>query len=361
MSWNPFQLAFCNCACDDNKRGRQRDLPNEVRVHQHPHDAGFQELVTKPRGFPVYSTTPDQPLLGVPIKEGLLWHLSTQEQFHAIEFNLYINGFSFRSASGAEASVTFSPFTLVRNCRFQTGAYAGLKSFKVSALDPEPVCYFAVRSTGERVSEEERSEWVLAISHAILLVTASLLPQCGLTPDPLLAVENSARRLLAGYVIHKDGFGTVSVLYGDLQAHGEDVACLYLYENEDCRHIVSTVHISDSSMCNDIVGINCCCFIVDSHYFAAHSPSERKLWLRALSNLKVKVQNHAPPPTEEELSYYREGIRQHCSPTAAFSVESQLSGPLLTLLARREAMGWYTRETSFTWSEGASPSRDGKQ
>mmetsp|Transcript_36494 Transcript_36494/g.83863 ORF Transcript_36494/g.83863 Transcript_36494/m.83863 type:complete len:356 (+) Transcript_36494:87-1154(+) len=352
MSWLPF--ALCNCACEEPRRRGQTKAapPSEVRVQQRHYRERSRE-----RGFPVYSTAPDQPLHGVPIKEGSLWHLSTQEQFHAIEFNLYINGFSFRTAAGNEVSVTFSPFTLVRNCRFQTGAYTGLKSFKISTLDHEQVCYFAVRSSGERAGEEERSEWVLSISHAILLVTTSLLPPAFITVDPLKEIRSSSNRLLAGYLIHKDGFGSVSVVYCDLQAHTEHMGRLVMYENEDCRYIVSAVHISDGSLCNDIVGINCCCFVLDNHYFAAHSPSERKLWLRALSNVKVKVQNHAPPPTDEELGHYREGIRQHFVPTTI--LENQLGGALLMPLARRESLIWADKEMTF-WSDDA-PSPNNKQ
>ncbi|CAE8615344.1 unnamed protein product [Polarella glacialis] len=33
--------------------------------------------------------------------------------------------------------------------------------------------------------------------------------------------------------------------------------------------------------------------------------------MRAISNIKVKLGNHAPPPDEEELEAYREAVREH--------------------------------------------------
>merc|ERR1712060_820235 len=84
-----------------------------------------------------------------------------------------------------------------------------------------------------------------------------------------------------------------------------------LYENETCDSQVTDVHVTEASVCCDVVGINCSCFIVDSHHFASQTPSERKLWLRALSNVKVKIQNRAPEPTDDELRHYRVSIREH--------------------------------------------------
>merc|ERR1719343_1415874 len=84
-----------------------------------------------------------------------------------------------------------------------------------------------------------------------------------------------------------------------------------MYENEFCENPIMDILITESSVCCDIVGINCSCFVVDCHHFAAQTPSERKLWLRALSNVKVKIQNRAPEPDEKELAYYRNSIREH--------------------------------------------------
>merc|ERR1719350_5879 len=184
------------------------------------------------QGYPTYSSAPNQPLLGLPLREGSLWHLSTQERFESVTFSLFVNGFAFSTSDGLEASVSLSPFSLVRNCRFQSGAYAQLKSFKVSLLDHDPCWFFAVQAVCDRESEEERSEWVLGLSHTILLITDSLLPAFSVTCDPLPGVPRTARRLMAGYLIHRDDLSSVSVLFCELNAHEGDTAFFVMYESD---------------------------------------------------------------------------------------------------------------------------------
>merc|ERR1719203_1564039 len=96
-----------------------------------------------------------------------------------------------------------------------------------------------------------------------------------------------------------------------------------------------SVLISESSVCCDIVGINCTCFVIDGHHFAAQSPSERKLWLRALSNVKVKIQNRAPDPSNEELEHYRSSIREHISALEATLEPRIVNDALLARCARK--------------------------
>lgn len=268
-------------------------------------------LDRKVRDSPCYAMGPDQPLLGVPIREGSLWHLSTHDQLEPVTFSLYVNGFTFCAANGVETSMSLSPFTLVRNCRFQTGACSQLKSFKVSTLDATPCCYFAVRSLGEREAEEERSEWVLDISHTVLLITDSLLPTFSMTCDPRPDAPQTRRRLVAGYLLHKSDVESLSVIFCELQVHHGAAARFLVYENELCRNLIRELMVTVASKCTDIVGINCTSFAIDSENFATQTPSERKLWLRALSNVKVKVLNRAPAPDDEELQYYRDSIREH--------------------------------------------------
>lgn len=247
--------------------------------------------------------------MGVPIMEGCLWHLSYHEKFEPVTFSLYVNGIAFTTPDNYEASVSLSPFSLVRNCRFQSEECAKLKSFKISHMDHEPSSYFAVRNLDDREAEVERSEWVLGISHTILLITDSILPSFSATCDPIPGVPHTARRLLAGYLVHRDDTSSVSVLYCELRAQTSVCAELVMYENELCQVPVHQIAISESSICSDIIGINCTCFVVNTHHFASQTPSERKLWLRAISNVKVKLQNCAPDPTEEELQHYRKAIR----------------------------------------------------
>merc|ERR1712217_600833 len=288
-------------------------------------------------GFLTYSSAPDQPLLGVPVREGDLWHLSTQDRFEPVKFSLYVNGFAFCTADGMEASISLSPFSLVRNCRFQSGECAKLKSFKVSLLEPDPCCYFAVRNGSEREAEDERSDWVLGLSHTVLLITDSLLPVFSVTCDPLPGVPQTSRRLMAGYLIHKDEGNTISVVFCELQAHcyTTSSARFVIYENDLCDALITDIHVTEASVCCDVVGINCSCFIIDSHHFASQTPSERKLWLRALSNVKVKIQNRAPEPTDEELLQYRISIREHIAALEATLEPRIVTDALLTRCSRK--------------------------
>merc|ERR1712151_1018618 len=107
------------------------------------------------------------------------------------------------------------------------------------------------------------------------------------------------------------------------------------YENDLCEAPITDVHVTEASVCCDVVGINCSCFIVDSHHFASQTPSERKLWLRALSNVKVKIQNRAPEPTDEEILDYRVSIRQHINALEATLEPRIVTDPLLTRCSRK--------------------------
>lgn len=334
--WSAPLFASCICENDDDNiqglvttksaRNSGEDNPQELRVPAY---------APKVRGFYSYSSAPDQPLLGVPIREGDVWHLSAQDRFEPVKFSLYVNGFAFSTPDGLEASVSLSPFSLVRNCRFQSGECSRLKSFKVSLLEPDPCCYFAVRDGCEREAEDERSDWVLGLSHTILLITDSLLPPFSVTCDPLLGVPQTARRLMAGYLIHKEDGSSISVLFCELCAHAGLSARLVLYENDLCENPIMDILITEASVCCDVVGINCSCFIVDCHHFASQTPSERKLWLRALSNVKVKIQNRAPEATEEELRHYRVSIREHIAALEATLEPRIVTDPLLTRCSRK--------------------------
>jgi len=358
--WTLPLFNTCTCDVDDEIRISGNRPGHSSQVFDTPLEIRVPSYAPKVRGFPTYSSAPDQPLLGVPIREGGLWHLSAQDRFEPVTFSLYVNGFAFSTADGLEASVSLSPFSLVRNCRFQSGECSKLKSFKVSLLEPDPCCYFAVRSNCERDADEERSDWVLGLSHTILLIIDSLLPPFSVTCDPVPGVQNTNRRLMAGYLIHRDDSDSISVLFCELNAHIGGCARLVLYENELCDNPVIDILITESSVCCDVVGINCSCFVVDCHHFASQTPSERKLWLRALSNVKVKIQNRAPDPTEEELQHYRMSIREHISALEATLEPRIVTDALLARRARKNSRPPADGEDGEGGSQPAEPGLDSK-
>mmetsp|Transcript_63242 Transcript_63242/g.150845 ORF Transcript_63242/g.150845 Transcript_63242/m.150845 type:complete len:356 (-) Transcript_63242:86-1153(-) len=339
----------CHCDCEKEE---ESELQSEKFA-----DFNYLKQVSvlnskREPGFSTFLLSHEQPLLGVPLQEGTLWHLSSQELRHAVSFSLYVNGFAFRTADGMEASVTLNPFALVRNCRFQSGAYQHLKSFKVALCESDPCCYFAVQSECEREAEEQRSRWVLGLSHAILLISDSLKPSIPLCCDPLPGVPTTKSRLLAGYLLHKESPSLLSALYCELSAPRDGIAEFTMYDHEDCDVPVGVLTIHETTVCLDCVGINSCCFLIDNHNFAAQSPSERKLWLRALSNVKVKIQNKAPSASDDMLVHYRTSIRSYVQDLESTSLPSVSNDPLLTRGPRSTRLGDSTFEND---SDGAYP------
>mmetsp|Transcript_1710 Transcript_1710/g.3762 ORF Transcript_1710/g.3762 Transcript_1710/m.3762 type:complete len:500 (-) Transcript_1710:212-1711(-) len=309
---------LCRCFCGSS---RQDEFdPTRVVV-----DAFTDEEAPPPPpcpppldGYLSYSASTDQPLRGVPIREGNLWLLSAEEEVAMVALSLYINGFSF-SHKGREHTFSLSPFSLVRNCKFQATTSEGVdlsdfKCFKISLFTHGACFYFGIRATSkgsEQEVEEERSRWVVDISRAMRLVTQSLFPPFSIVCEPLPGLAITHKRLMAGYLLHHDDIAVVSVLYCELHPQSRDHARLVIYENEMCQAVLMEIFVTERSTCCEKVGISCSCFSIEDHLFSTRSLAERKLWLRAISNVKVKLQNRAPGPTAEELGSYRQAIREH--------------------------------------------------
>ncbi|CAE7337472.1 unnamed protein product [Symbiodinium pilosum] len=83
-----------------------------------------------------------------------------------------------------------------------------------------------------------------------------------------------------------------------------------LYENENCEVPVAAICLSADSAVAEKLGINCSCFSVEQRDFSSRTLSERKLWLRAISNIKVKLANAAPTPSSEDLEHYRQAVKE---------------------------------------------------
>lgn len=330
--------SLCRCICGTSKK----DLVDATGRSLGTLDLDGLEEVDEPPFHPpplvsgrlAYSVVADQPLRGAPIREGELWYLSAEEKVEPVKVSLHVNGFSFVHGE-KEVRVSLSPFALVRNCKFQSSYcnvnLADIKIFKVSLFTQNLCYYYGVRGEDEQWAEEERSRWVLDISRVIRLVTQSLFPPFTITCDPISSVASTHRRLMAGYLVHHDDAAVASVLYCELHPHHEDQARLVLYENELCQVTVHNIAFTDCSMCSEKVGINCSCFCIEDHQFSTRTLPERKLWLRAISNVKVKLQNRAPMPTYDDLRHYRSSIKEYIG-----TIKPQLEGhaPMDALLQR---------------------------
>lgn len=327
---------LCRCICGTGNQKDQFELQpafptSDFGVPEAPQRGALEcddtlqrlDAAMSPPGGLSFSTL-QQPLRGTPIREGNLWYLSAEDQVDAVHFSLYVNGFFFRH-EGVEVSISLSPFVLVRNCKFQSGYNATLtdvKIFKISLFAHSACYYFGVRSEDERWAEEERSRWVLDVSRAIRLVTQSLFPPFRITCEPLQGAPQTRRRLMAGYVVYHEDVSTASVVYFELQAHEKGMAKMLLYENSKCQVVVGEIPLHESAMCSEKIGINCSCFSVEDYQFSTRSLAERKLWLRAISNVRVKLQNSAPDPNEEELRGFRAAIKEHLK-----SIRASIEGP----------------------------------
>eukprot|EP00439_Symbiodinium_sp_Y106_P058197 s3300_g8.t1 len=319
--------ALCRCICGSSRLNEQLERAGEVVAHGPRKPEPEPETHVISYNYPIqgrlsYSLLADQPLRGAPIREGDLWHLSTEERVDPVHVSLHINGFRFY-LDGAEMAISLSPFTLVRNCKFQSTYpmlnVADFKIFKVSLFAQGACYYFGVRGENEREAEELRSRWVLDISRAMRLVTQTLFPPFQISCRPLDAVPSTHSRLMAGYLVHFDDCFTASVLYCELHVQTQqDHTKIILYENESCRQKLAEIYVTDRSICCEKIGINCSCFSVEDHQFSARSLGERKLWLRAISNLKVKLQNSAPVPSPTETCQYREAVQEHARQHAVY-------------------------------------------
>mmetsp|Transcript_60876 Transcript_60876/g.156908 ORF Transcript_60876/g.156908 Transcript_60876/m.156908 type:complete len:444 (-) Transcript_60876:82-1413(-) len=348
---------LCRCIC--GAAGNGSDDPfDPSKVLGSELEALGQDVPKVPpppmSGFLSYSASTDQPLRGVPIREGELWLLSAEEEVAVVSLSLYVNGFAFWH-KGREHSFSLSPFALVRNCKFQATTSEGVdlsdfKCFKVSLFTQGACFYFGARAVGgnDRDAEEERSRWVIDISRAMRLVTQSLFPQFAIACEPLQAIGMTHRRLMAGYLLHHDDMLTASVLYCELHPQGNDHGNLLVYENELCQVLLMQICITERSTCCEKVGISCSCFSVEEHLFSTRTLAERKLWLRAISNVKVKLQNRAPAPTEEELGQYRVAIAEHIQANGGGCRNQAPMDALLHRHPRRSSAG-------FSNGQGDSP------
>eukprot|EP00812_Abedinium_dasypus_P008827 NODE_2560_length_914_cov_419.196740.p1 GENE.NODE_2560_length_914_cov_419.196740~~NODE_2560_length_914_cov_419.196740.p1 ORF type:complete len:220 (-),score=45.96 NODE_2560_length_914_cov_419.196740:239-877(-) len=168
--------------------------------------------------------------------------------------------------------------------------------------------YAVVPGSDEQAAEEERTRWVNAIAKVLRIVTQSLFPPFGISCMPIGSVLSTQRRLMAGYLTRHESKCVISVLYAELHPHSSDQAKIVLYDTELCQSIVDVIPFGRLSACTENTGISCSCFALEDHQFTARTGLEAKLWLRALFNVKTKLQNMAPDPTSEDLNNYRAAI-----------------------------------------------------
>jgi hypothetical protein len=83
---------------------------------------------------------------------------------------------------------------------------------------------------------------------------------------------------------------------------------LSIYKDEWCEREVAILMLTDQTVVSTRKGSYCTVFGVDQHRFCARTRDEKELWLRAVSNIKVKLMFDAPDPTNEELAVFRAAV-----------------------------------------------------
>jgi len=309
---------------------------------------GHLPVGPRERMVPTYATADSEVFHGEPLFSGNILQLTLGESIHEMRLLLYVNGFSLTPASTnihghtgsmpRSMSTAWSPFSLVEKCQVKTmqhSAYWAVFKLTVFRTEGQDRCYYFA-TTGCN-AYKERDRWVLEMVSAIGNVTTSLFPPHAITVEPLLGVSQTSTRIMAGYLLQSGSCDNVSLFYCELHAYSAGEARLAIYHDEWCEQEVSSVHLADNSTVSTRKGVHCTVFGVDHHRFCARTREEKELWLRAVSNIKVKLMFDAPDPTDEELQIFRAAVHERIGELEHKREESGMD-PLLSQVPRLPPM-----------------------
>eukprot|EP00929_Paragymnodinium_shiwhaense_P002673 TRINITY_DN10297_c0_g4_i1.p1 TRINITY_DN10297_c0_g4~~TRINITY_DN10297_c0_g4_i1.p1 ORF type:complete len:590 (-),score=85.93 TRINITY_DN10297_c0_g4_i1:93-1862(-) len=298
----------CSCAEGDGGPGFE---PIGREASPFEFESAVRPARERDQGLVSFSAQLDHPMVGAPLRIGEVWHLVPEDgkSFEPSAITLYQNGMRIESRDSRPAiSTAWSPFSLVQACRLHSmkadAALSWLRLFKVSIFQHGSTHFFATQGDD---ADTERARWVADISRSLRQLTQSLFPDFVLAAHPLVGADWTATRLLAGYLLLCDDQG-VSLVYCELHSHWNCAATFAAYEDELCDTQVVRLGIDMHTCVSERVGVDCSCFSFDGYHFTTRTCAEKMLWLRALSNVKVKLRHRAPNPTPEELWNWREAI-----------------------------------------------------
>lgn len=356
------QFAAVGCCAKNTKCLRGGAGDGEGEIHEYAPNTqapGVEVLVDDPdpllagasalprgpteRTVPTYDVAETQMLRGEPIFSGRLLRLTTGNAAYDVQMSLHVNGFSCCPATPSMGSAPpfarecriWSPFSLVERCDVKAGANTSkwavfsLTTFQRRSRDV--VYYFA--AVGEE-AEAERERWTTEIAQAIGKVVQSLFPRHTIAVQPVPGKAATSTRIMAGYLLLQSGAaGMVSVFYCELQAYCLGRATLALYKDEWCEQQVTDIPILDAVAIGSCDGVYCTIFALEHHRFCARTVSEKELWLRAVTNVKVKLMFSAPDPTTEELAVFRDAVHERVEELLPPSVAVE-ARPILSELPR---------------------------
>jgi len=292
----------------------QEEFPYPQEMPSLTTKAGFpSDPQPSEAGLVSYEVTLSQQLVGPPLRVGQVWYLPTEEgrNFEKATLSLHCNGVRVDPKSDDVAfSIAWSPFSLIQSCRMHTveadAKLPGTRIFKVSVFHHGATQFFATHGPE---AASERAYWVADIARTLRVLTQSLFPHFTMRTDPLPGASWTDTRLLAGYLVLCDDQG-VTLLYCELHSHCDGATVFAAYEDELCSAQVVRIGINIQTAVSERVGVDCSCFSVDGYHFTTRTCSEKALWLRAISNVKVKIRHCAPNPTPEDLVHFRASITE---------------------------------------------------
>eukprot|EP00927_Polykrikos_kofoidii_P034159 TRINITY_DN289_c0_g2_i1.p1 TRINITY_DN289_c0_g2~~TRINITY_DN289_c0_g2_i1.p1 ORF type:complete len:503 (+),score=55.45 TRINITY_DN289_c0_g2_i1:82-1509(+) len=320
-------------------------------------EQGFKEVIvsarqgdTLPRG-PLRSSVPtfataQRPGLSGEIRSGEVAYLSLGERIQRVWLAIYHDGFSVTPSSGSTdpggrqtQSRAWSPFTLVETCQVQAKRHEQeLLVFKLTTFRKDKKdLYYYFGCCGPNAAEE-RGSWMHEISSAIGRVSLSLIPTHTIAVRPVPGAPGTVTRVMAGYMMNLVDSDVVAVFYCELQAYAQGSAKIAMYQDEWCEHEVDFIPITATSVVSTRKGGGCTVLAVDAHLFCARTWNDKELWLRAVSNVKVKLMFDAPEPTEDELNVFRSAVLQRVEEDEQDTPrcdQIQADPPLLEKITRR--------------------------
>lgn len=303
--------------------------------------AGTLPAGPQDRGPPTFATSGEISLQGAPLHSGRVLQLILGETIQEIVLAIYIDGFSLaptdhlRKLDHAHSLAThkaWSPFSLIEKCQvkaMQDSAYWAV--FKLTVFRVEQTDLFYYFATTGTDAHALRDTWVERIAHSIRSVTMSLYPPHAITVEPVPGVPQTCTRIMAGYLLQGGVMETILLCYCELHAYSAGEAQLTIYRDEWCERALFEIAVTDDSVVSTRRGSFCTVFGVDQYRFCARTEEEKDLWLRAISNIKVKLMFDAPDPTEHDLSIFRAAISERLA-TLDYNIESL--DPLLQLVPR---------------------------
>jgi len=258
-------------------------------------------------------------LQGCPLYTADVLRLSLGDAIHESVMALYVNGFLItpRGGDGCVAASQqpicrlWSPFSLVEKCQVKSKqsesqwAIFKLTFFRKEGQDAS--FYFA---TAGMTAEAQRDVWVEEIIRAMSNLTLSLFPSFEISVEPVPGRVATSTRIMAGYLLQGGPTDSASLVFCELHAYASRESRLALYRDEWCEQEVLSIPICDSSIVSTRKGEYCTVFGINDHLFCTRTEDERELWLRAVSNIKVKLMFDAPDPTAEDLEIFRSAVHE---------------------------------------------------